>query len=126
MDGPDDSDQTEHENPSWIDIETAIRSLDGDTRTLLVLGIGDPPVPHMAIAGGEEGQYIVYTTLDNMIFHKLIKPEAPPGKCLLVAGGQRGEYDRKMCVGLFEAIRAAKTYCETGKEDPSLVWQKNG
>lgn len=126
IDGPDDMDPAECENPSWDDIENAIRRLDGETCTLLILGIGDVEVPHMAIGGGEGGQYIVYTTPDNMTFHKLINPKAPPGKCLLVAGGQRGSYDRKLCVGLEEALRAARTYAETGQQDSTLVWEKQG
>ena len=126
MDGPEDRDPTERESPAWIDIETAIRRLDGVACTLLVLGIGAPPVPHMAIGGGEGGQYIVYTTADNKVFYKLINPAAPPGKCFLVAGGQRGDYDRRMCIGLAEVLRAAKTYAETGQEDAGLVWEKQG
>jgi hypothetical protein len=124
MDGPDDPDPTEHLNPSWPEIEAAIRRLDGKDCTLLVLGIGEPPVPHMAIGGGEDGLYIVYTTPDNRTFYKLVNPKAPPGKRLLVAGGQRGDYDCRICVGLSDAITAAKTYAETGQCDPTLSWEK--
>jgi hypothetical protein len=124
MDGPDDSDPTELENPGWSDIETAIRRLDGDTCSLVILGIGEAEAPHMAIGGGEGGKYIVYTTPDNLTFHKLINPQASAGKCLLVAGGQRGDYELKLCVTLSEALRAARTYAETGQHDPTLPWEK--
>lgn len=77
----------------------------------------------MAIGGGDQGRYIVYATPDNKVFHKLINPQAPRGKCLMVAGGQRGDYDLELCVGLSEALRAAKTYAESGQLDPELQWK---
>jgi Immunity protein Imm1 len=112
------------ENPTWEQIETAIRQLDGERRTLVILGVGDP-VPHMAIGGGEDGKYIVYATPDNMSFHTLVNPGAPPGRCMLTAGGQRGDYDLKICVGLREALLAAKTYAESGQIDAGLTWESS-
>jgi Immunity protein Imm1 len=123
LDGPDDSDSSERLNPSWSDIETAIRSLDGETRTLVVLGIGNP-VPHMAIGGGTGGQYILYETPDNLTFHNLINLNADDkSKVRLTAGGQEAEYRSKLCVGLAEVLRAAKTYAESGQIDPTLNWE---
>ena len=124
LDGPDDSDATEVKNPSWEQIETAIRRLDGKTCTLVILGVGDP-VPHMAIGGGGDGKYIVYATTDNLSFQTLVNPSAPPGKCMLVAGGQAGDYALKICVGLQEALLAAKTYAETGEVDSGLTWENS-
>ena len=93
MDGPDDSAARTTPNPTWEDIEAAIRRLDGNTCTLLCLGIGKPPVPHMGIGGVEDGCYVVYCTLDKRTFHKLIDAQAPVGKRVLTAGGQRGDYN---------------------------------
>jgi hypothetical protein len=126
LDGPVDSDSSEQQNPTWREIEAAIRRLNGDTCTLVILGIGDPPVPHMAIGGGEDGNYIVYITDDNEVFYKLVCPQAPSGKRTLVAGGQLGNYELRMCVSLSDAVRAARTYAEQGKPEPSLAWEKQG
>ena len=123
MDGPEDKTDASAEKPDWDEIERAIRRLDGNTCSLLILGIGDP-VPHMAIGGGEAGKYIVYATPDNWIFHKLMNPHASPGKSYLVAGGQRGDYANKQMVTLADVLRAAKTYAETGQLDSNLVWEK--
>ena len=124
MDGPADSDRRQVKNPTWEQIEIAIRRLDGDRCTLLILGIGDP-VPHMGIGGGEDGRYIVYATPDNLSFHTLINPNAPPGKCMLKAGGQVGNYALKKCVSLREALLAVKTYAETGEVDAGLTWESS-
>ncbi len=122
LDGPDDSDPSELRDPKWADIEGAIERLDGETCTLLILGIGDP-VPHMAIGGGKDGRYIVYATEDNESFSSLVNPNAAKGKFYLTAGGQEGEYELKMCVGLSAALRAARTYAETGQCDAALNWE---
>ena len=121
--GPLDDDTEDHVNPSWADIETAIRSLDGNRSTLMTLGIGDP-VPHMAIGGGQDGRYIVYATSDNMVFYNLINPEAASGKYKLKVGGQSANYDARMCIGLEEALKAGKTFAETGERDKDLHWEK--
>jgi hypothetical protein len=125
MDGPEDRTSEELENPTWQDIETAIRRLDGDRCSLLILGIGDP-VPHMGIGGGHEGKYIVYATPDHQIFHNLINPNAAPGKSFLVAGGQLGDYANRQCIDLTVTLRAAKTYAESGQLDTSLIWERQG
>jgi hypothetical protein len=72
MDGPEDQDPAEVQHPAWRDIEAAIRRLNGDSYSLLILGIGPPPVPYMAIGGGDQGRYIVYFTPDNLVFHSSI------------------------------------------------------
>lgn len=121
--GPEDSDATERLDPSLQEIENAILQLDGDRCSLVILGIGDPPVPHMAVGGGDGNRYVVYATTDNTTFYKLVNRKAPLGKCTLVAGGQRGDYDLRICVTLDDALRAAKTYAETGQLDPTLSWE---
>ncbi len=123
MDGPDNSDGAELLNPTWADIETAIRRLDADQCSLVILGIGEPPAPHLAICGGN-GKYLVYATEDNVTFHKLVNPNADEGKFDLVAAGQMGSYPVRWCVGLEEALRAAKTYAENGSLDGSLNWER--
>ena len=124
LDGPEDSDSGQTKNPTWEQIETAIRRLDGKRCTLVILGVGDP-VPHMGIGGGDDGRYIVYATPDNMSFHTLVNPSAPPGRCMLTAGGQTGDYDLKRCVSLREVLLAAKTYAETGQIDAGLTWERS-
>ena len=126
MDGPEDLHEAEKQNPTWADIEAAIRRLDGETCTLVCLGIGEPPVPHMAIGGGTAAKYIVYHTQDNRTFYNLINPEPAAGRCLLKAGGQFGDYELRLCVGLKEALRAARTYAQTGQSDATLTWERQG
>lgn len=110
---------------SWKSIEAAIRALDGDHRTLVVLGVDDA-YPHMAIGGGRDNQYIVYATYNNEVFHSLIDLEKPEDRMVqLIVGGQEGDYCANSCVDLHTALQAAKTFAESGTLDKSLVWQDN-
>jgi hypothetical protein len=84
--GPNDAARRELSNPGWIDIETAIRQLNGVDRTLVLFGSGTP-VPHMAIGGGRNGKYIVYATHDNITFYTMSVPTEVKVKWSSLAGG---------------------------------------
>jgi Immunity protein Imm1 len=119
--GPNDADRRELSNPSWSDIEMAIRQLNGVDRTLVLFGSGTP-VPHMAIGGGREGKYIVYTTYDNTTFYTMVGTDRSEGKVVFVAGGQLGDYPIRNCVTLERALRAAQVFAEEGRVDLNFEW----
>ena len=119
--GPNDADRRELSNPSWIDIEMAIRQLNGIDRTLVLFGSGTP-VPHMAIGGGRDGKYIVYATHDNITFYTMVGTDRSAGKVVFVAGGQPGDYPIRNCVTLERALRAAQVFAEAGRVDSSCEW----
>jgi hypothetical protein len=119
--GPKDTDQRELTNPSWPDIENAIRQLNGNDRSLVSFRSGIP-VPHMAIGGGSNGKYIVYATHDNITFYTMAGADKTAGKVIFVAGGQPGDYPIRNCVSLESALRAAKVYAEEGRVDSNFEW----
>jgi hypothetical protein len=107
-------------HPAWSQIESAIRGLDGARNSLITLAIGET-VPHMAIGGGPD-RYIVYITFDNKSFSTLADPALGPGTIELVAGGQRGKYQKKNAVSLAFALQAAKVFALSGTLDSDLTW----
>ena len=123
MCGPKDADHRELPNPTWIDIEAAIRQLNGEDRTLVLFGSGTP-VPHMAIGGGDNGKYIVYATHDNITFYTMVGTDRSQGKVIFVAGGQPGDYLIRNCVTLERALRAAQVFAEECRMDSSFEWDK--
>jgi hypothetical protein len=111
------------ENPNWNEIETAIRELDGESKTLVTLGADDEA--YMSIGGGKDGKYIVTVTFDNFDFYVLVDLSKPDEIEKLVVGGQEGNYPAKMCVDLLHCLLAARTFTELGKLDPLLTWEKD-
>jgi len=73
-------------NPSWEDIDAAIRKLNGEKYPIVKLqGKGEA---HMAIGGGENGRYIVYATFNNEEFFNLVSDDKTIGSVLLFISGQ--------------------------------------
>ncbi len=110
------------ENPTWDQIEQAIRELDGKSKTLVTLGADDEC--YMSIGGGEFGKYIVNVTFENVSFHNLVDRSKPDTIEKLIVGGQEGNYSAKMCVNSESAVLAAQTFTASGKLEISLSWEE--
>jgi hypothetical protein len=118
-------------NPTWADVEREIGALDAKTRTLVMLA---PPSPegapegdhHLAVGGGGDGRFIVYTTEDSRNFWNLTDPEkrGAERKVRMNIGGQEGEYREAQFVSRDLALRAARRYVEDGQRGADLVWTK--
>jgi hypothetical protein len=142
------------ENPNWQQIETAIRDLDGNTKTLVSLEVDDES--YMMIGGGNAGKYIVTATLDNQVFYSLLYPVDyetaksdvaaknnnlsifyqalintnnnnvnSPNQHKLIVGGQAGNYAEKVCVNLPQCLIAAITFAESGELEPLFSWEED-
>lgn len=111
------------ENPSWHQIEAAIRELDGKSKTLVTLGSDDEA--YMSVGGGKLEKYVVNVTFDNINFHILVDLSKPNQIEKLVVGGQEGNYPAKMCVDLLPCLLAARTFTESGKLDSLLSWEED-
>lgn len=60
---------------SMEDITEAIRSLDGATRSLVMIDAGDE-VPHLGVGGGPH-LFVVYATYDNLQFYSAARFRVP-------------------------------------------------
>jgi Immunity protein Imm1 len=107
-------------NPSWQQIESAIRALDGKRRTMAVLSAGGEW--HLAVGGGSANRYVVYMTFDNMSFLNLLSRDKADQKVTLFVGGQDSLFPDNAVVDITLALRAAKAFAETGQPDPSCKW----
>jgi Immunity protein Imm1 len=107
----------------WSEIELAIRSLDGQTKTLVTLETESES--HMSIGGGQ-GKYVVYATFDNEIFYSLIDPsKSDQDESAVVVGGQKGLYPAKSCVNLEIVLQSAQKFAESGEMLKSAVWEED-
>jgi hypothetical protein len=68
-------------NPTWANVERETGARDARVQTLVTLA---PPPPegtpegdhHLAVGGGGEGRFIVYTTDDNRSYWNLLIPRS--------------------------------------------------
>jgi len=111
------------ENPNGNQIESAIRDLNGKSKTLVTLGADEET--YMTIGGGESEKYIVNVTFDNISFTNLVDLSKPEKIEKLVVGGQEGNYPGKLCVDLQTALLAAKKFAELGQLEQSVSWEED-
>jgi hypothetical protein len=117
-----DPDELEIHEPTWPQIEAAIRALDNSRHTLVMLahdldhwmGLG---------AGGDGGRYFVTTHEGEGVDYIAITPDAPSKVLVLVVGGQDTGYTMRETVDLEAALLAAATYAVDGTRDPALTWE---
>ena len=117
---PTDVEDDDVPRPSWPQIETAIRALDGKRRTMVILGADGES--HLTVGGGSSNRYVVYMTFDNMQFLNLMSRDRADKTVRLFVGGQDGLFPDNSVVDIALALRAAKTFAETGQPDPLCKW----
>ena len=110
-------------DPSWEDIESAIRKLDGNVHT--IVGLQGEGEAHLIVGGGSCGRYLVYATFDNVHFSTLSTGQAAQSKVLLYVGGQVGDYADNLIVDMAGALSAARMFAESGELDSALPWHVN-
>jgi Immunity protein Imm1 len=108
---------------SWQSVESAIKQLDGQHKTLVTLETDGGEI-HMSVGGGQ-GKYIVYVTFDNESFDYLVDPNKSSTEELLIVGGQLGHYPARSCVDLDMTLKSAKAFAEKGELLDSLIWEKD-
>ena len=106
---------------NWAEIESAIKDLDGNQRTLVTLKTDDEISMNV---GGGDTVYVVYVTSDNKTFQYLVDPVLSNTKRKrLEIGGEEADYTLNCCVNLDMALKAAKTFVEFGQMDEFFVWE---
>ena len=115
------------ENPTWQDVEQAIRQLDGWQFNCVMLHPHENQDRWMGVCGGEEGLLFVTITTEHEGNFILIDPMYPDKEepwSFLVNQSDTECYRYEVCE-LEPALKAAKTFVETGTTEPSLTWRQD-
>jgi hypothetical protein len=105
----------------WEQVKGAIATLDGRSRTLVLLEAEGET--HMAIGGGGATGYVAYVTFDNEVFEYLVDRDCvDKGRVPIVVGGQEGNYSQRYAVGLALVLAMARLFVEEGEVDRS-AWE---
>lgn len=112
------------QNPTWFDVENAVKRLNGKEYNDIYLtpDIGNEET-YLAIGGGD-GQYLVAGSINNEIFPTYVDAEKSVEKQVqIVVGGQLGDYPENYIVSLDAALKAVKSFYETGNFGNDVPWQ---
>jgi hypothetical protein len=110
--------------PKPPQIEKAIKGLDGDAHTMVILHA--IPDAHLMIGGGRSDWCVLSLTIKQKEFYCLLNP-APlanmPPMVRMKVNTQENMYPREMLVPKDMALKVAHPFAEKGELDPSLQWR---
>jgi hypothetical protein len=108
-------------NPSVEQVEEAVRSLNGKSRSCLGLHIDEDH--YLAVGGGGGGHYVVQFFPDMF---RLINSNvsANSDREIRLVVDQKGWFSEKECVPTELALQAARHYALTGQMDKDLNWEQ--
>ena len=111
-------------DPSWNDVESAIRTLDNESRNDLYLTPIDASPDTFLGVGGGAGRYLVHGSEAGERFPTLCDPASTDEHLVpLCVGGQLGEYPVRWIVDLDRALKAVRQFYEAGRFDCGVAWE---
>jgi hypothetical protein len=118
------SPEVEVYDPTWDQIESAIRRLDGNHRSIVIIGQLDPETDFMGIGGGKDGVYRCFVYDRQGREFAVIDPSKPPDKLVDILMGQKTSVSLQECIDLDTVLLAAKSYAESGQLEKKLTWKE--
>jgi hypothetical protein len=110
--------------PKLPQVEKAIRGLDGDAHTMVVLHV--IPDADLMVGGGKAGWCVLGLIIKQKEFYCLLNPhplENMPPLVTLKVNTLEGKYHREALIPKDMAVKVAKPFAEKGELDPSLQWR---
>ncbi len=99
-----------------------VGKLNGANKTLIELIIDESTF--LTVGGGNQGRYVCYATKGDEIFNLITANHQDNEQVIIVAGGQHGYYDPKLCVSLDEVSRAVEAFCIHGEMTKDQTWEQ--
>jgi hypothetical protein len=107
-------------DPEWERVGKAIKELNGKEHTVICLE-GEKQT-HMTIGGGPD-VFVLYATGDHETFFTAVDPGKRGETVEISVGQQTNKYPAELLVAKEVVLKAAKTFAETGKLEPSVPWR---
>src|SRR6267142_2531190 len=102
------------------DVEVAVRSLDGDQRTLILVEL--PSGQTLTIGGGPD-RFVAEVTESDTERWATIDPTQGNEPVDLVVGGQLVDYPARVCVSREIVLDAVRAFVQgNGQRSPNVTW----
>lgn len=113
-------------NPTWDDVESAIRNLDGKSKnTVYLTPDSSDPETFLGIGGGPK-KFILTGAVQNETYPTLINSSADmqAAEIELVVGGQAANFPANWIHELDTTLKAAKYFWQTSEfAGEDLIWE---
>jgi hypothetical protein len=111
------------ENPTWPDIDAAVRRLDNETWNDIYLKPNGAAAETFLTVGGGAGRYVVSGSERGERFPTLVNPNGSESDLVpLCVGGQLGEYPSRYVVDLDSALEAVRRFYDVGGFNCGVNW----
>jgi hypothetical protein len=110
----------EHENPTWDEVERAVRNLDGRSTNQVILMVEEDH--YLLVGGGENGKVVCEAEVPDGRF-MLTDPGQPLDLSVTVMNGQPADYSAQHVVDVGEALEAARYFHSSGSLSNGLRWE---
>jgi hypothetical protein len=104
------------------DVLDRVRELDGESRSLVTVLVGDA---HLAVGGRSPKGIVLYVSFDGLSFDQLTRGVSDDDPVQVVAGGQAAAYDSRFVVDLTLAERAVQQFVDDGVLAHDLDWERS-
>ena len=110
-------------NPSWLQVEDAIRALNNDNLNDIYLTPPQGSSDTFLAVGGGSGRYLVTGAIEGETFPTLVDTTSSDDTLVpLVVGGQLGQYPARWLVTLGAALSAVRLFFDAGGFDCGVEW----
>jgi len=110
--------------PSWEQVQAAIRQLEGEKRSLIMLCASEDCSEFMGVGGGDGGRYCCFIVDANGDEYGLIDPsldDTQPTKFLM---GEISTRPRNELVATHQVLDATKWYFHHAVLHPQMKWRR--
>lgn len=112
------------ENPTWPEIESAIRALNNENLNDLYLHPEKNNIETYLCVGGGAGRYVLTGSINNQSFPTLADPERSTTPSVeLVVGGQLGDYPTNWVMDLCTTLQTTRAFYDAGGFNCGVSWQ---
>lgn len=109
---------------TWSDVENAVRSLNGREYNDIYLTPDKINQQTYLSVGGGDGKYLVSGSINNEIFPTYVNPDVSGAKEIqIIVGGQSGDYPENYIVDINTALKAVKSFYESGNFENDIPWK---
>jgi hypothetical protein len=109
-------------NPSWIEVEAAIRRLDRNNWQEAYLFPAEDATTWLGICGGDD-KFIATGLKEGAAFPTFVGSPGSTGLCMATVGGQEGGYPASWIATLDQTLKVAQAFYSSGGFECGIQWQ---
>lgn len=110
------------ESPGVEQVESAVRAMDGEKRTQVILYDHPDPEVGLTVGGGGDAGFVVSIQRGNSLRVALTRPPVDGEESVSICSGQRVDFPRSEVVDLALVLRVVHAFLNGSQEAADVLW----